>query len=116
MNNNNQPFRCIINSGSCSDTSNVAVLTVNNNVGINENSQNNLFTVFSNPAKSIINVKTDSKLIGSDYSIFDNKGGVVQTGKISSENTTIELGQLTSGIYMFSVGENMKQSFKVIKE
>ncbi len=116
MSNNNQPFRCIISSGSCYDTSNVAVLTVNNNVGINETNQGNLFSVFPNPAQSIINVKTDSKLIGSDYSIFDNKERVVQTGKINSENTTIELGNLSSGIYMFNVGENMKQSFKVIKE
>jgi hypothetical protein len=116
MSNNNQPFRCIINSGSCSDTSNVAVLTVNNNVGINETNQGNLFSVFPNPAQSIINVKTDSKLLGSVYSIFDNNGRIVQTGKINSENTTIELGNLSSGIYMFSVGENMKQNFRLIKE
>jgi hypothetical protein len=116
MSNNNQPFRCIVTSGSCTDTSNVAVLTVNTNVGINEALRDNLFSVFPNPTQNIINVKTDSKLIGSIYSIFDNKGRIVQTGKISSENTTIELGHLTSGIYMFSVGENMKQSFKVIKE
>lgn len=116
MSNNNQPFRCIINSGSCSDTSNVAVLIVNNNVGINETNQGNLFSVFPNPAQSIINVKTDSKLIGSVYSIFDNNGRVVHAGKINSENTTIELGNLSSGIYMFSVGENMKQNFRVIKE
>ena len=116
LTNNNQPFRCIVSSGSCSDTSNVAVLTVNNNVGINETSRDNLFSVFPNPAQSIINVKTDSKLLGSVYSIFDNNGRIVQTGKINSENTTIELGNLSSGIYMFSVGENMKQNFRLIKE
>ena len=116
MSNNNQPFRCIVSSGSCSDTSNVAVLTVNNNVGINENSQDKLFSVFPNPAQSIINVKANSKLIGSVYSIYDNRGRVVLTGKLNSENTTIELGNLSGGIYMFSVGDNMKQTFKVIKE
>jgi hypothetical protein len=116
MSNNNQPFRCIVSSGSCSDTSNVAVLTVNNNVGINETSRDNLLSVFPNPAQSIINVKTDSKLLGSVYSIIDNKGRIVQTGKINSGNTTIELGNLSSGIYMFSVGENMKQNFRLIKE
>ena len=36
LNNNNQPFRCIISSSSCSDTSDTAVLTVLNNVGIHE--------------------------------------------------------------------------------
>lgn len=116
MINNNQPFRCIITSGSCSDTSYIAVLTVNNNVGINETSQDNLFAVFPNPAQSVINVKADSKIIGEIYTIYDNTGKVVLTGKLNSQNTTIELGTLSGGIYMFSVGENMNQTFKVIKE
>ena len=116
LSNNNQPFRCIISSGSCSDTSNVAVLTVNNNVGIDETSKDNFFTVFPNPAQNIINVKVDSKLIGQVYSIYDNSGRIVLTGKLNSENTTIELGNLSGGIYMLSVGENLKQTFKVIKE
>jgi len=116
MSNNNQPFRCIISSGSCSDTSNVAVLTVNNNVGINETSQDKLFSVFPNPVQSVINVKADNKLVGEFYTIYDNTGRVLLTGKINAESTTIELGNLSGGIYMFSLGENIKQSFKVIKE
>jgi hypothetical protein len=116
ISNNNQPFRCIVSSGSCSDTSNVAVLTVNNNVGINENSQDNLFSVFPNPAQSIINIKADIKLIGEVYTIYDNTGRVVLTGKLNSQNTSIELGNLSGGIYMFRVGENMKQAFKMIKQ
>ena len=116
LSNNNQPFRCIVTSGSCSDTSNVAVLTINNNVGINETSYDNLFSVFPNPAQSVINVKSDSKLIGTIYTIYDNTGRAVMTGKINSENTTIDLGNLYGGVYMFCVGENMKQPFKVSKE
>ena len=116
MANNNQKFRCVINDNGCSDTSNVAVLTVNNNVGINEFTRNNLFSVYPNPAKSQINVKADAKLLGSIYTVYDNTGKLVLTGKIISENTTIELGNLSGGIYLFSVGENMKQTFKVIKE
>ena len=116
LSNNNQPFRCIINSGSCSDTSNIAVLTVNNNVGINEFTQNNLFSVYPNPAKSQINVKTDAKLLGSIYTIYDNTGKLVLSGKIISENTTIELGDLSGGIYLFSAGDNLEQTFTVIKE
>jgi hypothetical protein len=116
MSNNNQTFRCIISSGSCTDTSDVAVLTVNNNLGINETSQDKLFSVFPNPAQSVINVKADSKLIGEVYTIYDNTGRVVLSGKLNSQNTTIELGNLLGGIYMFSIGDNMKQTFKVIKE
>ena len=116
LSNNNQPFRCIISSGSCTDTSAVAVLTVVNNVGINEFTHDNLFSVYPNPAHSQINVKADAKLLGSVYTIYDNTGKSVLTGKINSDNTFIELGNLSGGIYLFSVGENMKQTFKVIKE
>jgi hypothetical protein len=116
LSNNNQPFRCIVSSGSCTDTSAVAVLTVVNNVGINEFTHDNLFSVYPNPAHSQINVKADAKLLGSVYTIYDNTGKLVLTGKINSDNTVIELGNLSGGIYLFSVGENLKQTFKVIKE
>jgi len=116
MNNNNQQFRCIINSGSCADTSNVVVLTINNNVGIHEMAQHNLFSVFPNPAHNVINVKADHTLIGSVFTIYDNTGKAVQSGKINAANTSIELSNLSSGFYMFSLGENRKQSFKIIKE
>jgi hypothetical protein len=89
---------------------------VNNNVGINEFTQNNLFSVYPNPAKSQINVKADATLLGSVYTVYDNIGKVVLSGKINSENTVIELGNLSGGIYLFTVGENMKQTFRVIKE
>jgi hypothetical protein len=84
--------------------------------GINEFSEDNLFTVFPNPAQSLINIRVDSKLIGSVYTISDNAGRAVLTGKLNSKVTTIELNNLSGGIYMCSVGENMKQTFKVIKE
>jgi Tfp pilus assembly protein PilZ len=91
-----------------------AKLNLINNV--NEISQDNLFSVFPNPAQSVINIKAGSKLIGEVYTIYDNTGRVVLSGKLNTESTTIELGNLSGGIYMFSVGENMKQTFKVIKE
>ena len=84
--------------------------------GINEFSEDNLFTVFPNPAQSAINIKADNKLIGDVYTIYDNTGRVVLTGKLNTKDTTIELNNLSGGIYIFSVGENMKQTFKVIKE
>ena len=116
MSNNNQPFRCIINNGSCTDTSATAVLTVLNNTGINENAQNNLFSVFPNPAQSSLYVKADNKLIGSVFTIYDNIGKVVKSGKLNTANTTIELGNLSNGMYLFSIGDHKKQPFKIIKE
>jgi hypothetical protein len=72
--------------------------------------------IHPNPAKSQITVKAAAILIGSDYIIYDLLGKIVLKGKLNSENTMIELGSLTAGVYMFSVGDKLKQSFKVIKE
>tara|TARA_B110000483_G_C18093853_1_gene503086 strand:- start:176 stop:1120 length:945 start_codon:yes stop_codon:yes gene_type:complete len=94
----------------------ITALFNSSTVGINEVSQNNLFSVYPNPAHSQINVKADATLLGSVYTVYDNTGKVVLSGKINSENIVIELGNLSGGIYFFSVEENMKQTFKVIKE
>lgn len=116
LSNNNQQFRCIITSGLCKDTSNVAVLTVINDIGIQDFSKGQSFSVYPNPAKSQINVRADANLLGSIYSVFDNSGKSVLTGKILSENTIIELGNLSEGIYLFRIGDNLKQTFKVLKQ
>lgn len=84
---------------------------------VNNISQNpSLFTVYPNPAKSQITVKVAALLLGSDYIIYDYTGKSVLSGKIISEDSLIELGNLSGGIYLLSVGENMNQTFKVIKE
>jgi hypothetical protein len=85
-------------------------------LGITEKTPIKMFSIYPNPTQSIINVNADNKLIGEVYSILDNTGKVVLSGKINSESTVIGLGNLSGGIYMFSVGENMKNTFKVIKE
>ena len=81
-----------------------------------ENFQPDLFSVFPNPAQNTIHVKTDNKLIGKPYVIYDNTARVVLSGKLNAENTIFELSSLSGGSYLFSVGENLQQTFKIIKE
>jgi hypothetical protein len=88
----------------------------NNFVGLTEISIQSNFYIYPNPAQNFINIKADIKLVGVTFVIYDYLGKSVLTGKISSENTTIDLGSLSSGIYFFSIGENIKQTFKVVKE
>ncbi len=85
-------------------------------IGIKEISSKNMFSVFPNPAKNVINVRADITLLGSAYMVYDNRGKIILKGKITSENTIIELGGLSEGVYLFRVGEGLKQTFKVIKE
>ncbi len=86
-------------------------------VGINEISSNDdLFSIFPNPTQSVINLRADITLLDSDYVVYDITGKIMVKGKITSEMTTIELGNLSGGLYLFSVGENLKQSYIVLNK
>ena len=115
MSNNNQPIRCIVSSGTCSDTSDLAVLTVNNNASIDALSNDKLFSVYPNPAQNQLQVKAGIELMNASYSILDNTGRTVLTGQLTSENTVIELSGLSNGTYFLNVGDQLKESFKVLK-
>lgn len=94
-----------------------AFKTVNLGVGLGLSEERlNVISIHPNPAKSQITVKVAEKLVGSDYIIHDLLGKIVLKGNLNAENTMIELGNLSVGIYLFSVGDNLKQTFKVIKE
>lgn len=84
--------------------------------GITEQLLEKKINIYPNPATNQITIKVAAKLVGEVYTIFDTMGKKVLSGKLNTENTLIELGNFSSGIYLVSVGENMQQSFKVIKE
>jgi hypothetical protein len=85
-------------------------------VGINNISCNKEFTIFPNPAQKSINLRADIKLLGSAYVVYNYTGKIIFKGEITSELTIIEIGDLSGGIYLFSLGEHLNQTFKVIKE
>ncbi len=84
--------------------------------GISNVDATSSISVYPNPTGDQINVKADSKLIGAAYTIYDNLGKAVFSGIINTENTLIEMENLARGIYMLSIGDNMRQTLKVIKE
>ncbi len=84
--------------------------------GIENVLENKDLTIYPNLTNNNVNVKAATKLFGVVYTIYDTNGKAVLTGQIKSENTLIELDKLPCGIYLFSVGENLKHTFKVIKE
>ena len=99
--------------------SNYLMIFVGNpySTGINDvEFKNESIVIYPNPVNRQINVKAVAKLFGSDYTVYDNTGKSVLSGKINSEKTVIDLGDISGGIYFFNVGSNLKQTFKVIKE
>lgn len=103
----------VVVSNSCgNDTSNCMMVSI----ALTKELNSNLMTIYPNPVQNLMILKSDSKMIGELFSILDNAGRLVIQGEIVSEYTTIELSNLSSGIYLFSAGENMQQTCKLIKE
>jgi Secretion system C-terminal sorting domain len=73
-------------------------------------------SIFPNPTTNLINLKADNQLIGTTYTVYDHSGTAILTGKVTSDNTIIELGNLPGGAYMVSVGDSVKQTLKVAKQ
>lgn len=115
MGNDGEQFRCIVNSGSCIDTTSIGILSINNNVGIQENTISNLFSLYPNPTSEFLNIKTITKLIGAEYSIYNLVGNEVLKGTITGENTSVNISQLSAGRYLIAVGDAKAQGFEVAR-
>jgi len=83
-------------------------------LGINENINDKLFTIYPNPALSILNINTDYQLINQQYTIIDGLGRVVLNGKLNEVDTAINVEQLSKGIYYLKVSDRTASKF--IKE
>jgi photosystem II stability/assembly factor-like uncharacterized protein len=90
--------------------SNLNLSTANTNLEYKNN-----ITIFPNPTSDLIHLRTDNILIGSKYTLFDHLGKSVLMGKIMSENTQIDINNLSVGIYFLNIGEHINRTFKFIK-
>ena len=74
------------------------------------------YSISPNPTSSKITVKSSLELIGEEYIIYDQLGKEVMSGLITSEETEIDLSNIYEGVYLFKVGEEMQETFRIVKE
>jgi hypothetical protein len=116
MSNNTNQYQCIVTSNNCSTTSNVATLTVINNVGLSEVDSWNNIEIYPNPTSNFVTISFTNNLLGSKYQIVDNTGRIVLSGLFLDENQIIDMTQLSRGIYnLYVLGANSK-TLKLVKE
>lgn len=110
----NGSYHVVVSTANCtSDPSNTIQIT---NTGIADINTNSIIRIHPNPAKNQITVKVAPNLIGSEFSITDPLGRKVLSGKLTNESSVIGIEQLSKGVYLFRIGENAQQTFKVVKE
>jgi hypothetical protein len=73
--------------------------------------------VYPNPTSDLINIKGNNySIIGEPYIINNQLGMQVLTGKLVNEVSTVDLSTLEAGFYLLQIGQEKKQTFKVIKK
>jgi ELWxxDGT repeat protein len=74
------------------------------NTAVTEIAHNNFeMVLFPNPATSQITIKTNEKLIETNYSVLNIMGQTMRSGKINSDNTLLEVEDLPGGSYFVRV-------------
>lgn len=72
-------------------------------------------SIFPNPTHDQITISASANYIGKNYRIFDYTGKLLQSNTIQSENTTISLSDLPSGLYLLRIEGNNHESYKIVK-
>jgi len=84
--------------------------------GINEKEQKTIILISPNPANEQFSIHMTPASKNTVYTITDLYGRLIQSGKLSEENTIIQSGNFKPGIYMINVSTaSQQQSYKLIK-
>ena len=73
-------------------------------------------SIYPNPVSTSFTLLTQAPLKSSLYRVFDNKGRIIMTGKITSEQTIIDLNDFPAGVYIIKTDDNLKHTVKVMRE
>ena len=71
-------------------------------------------TVYPNPTTSGIYFSGSESLVGETVSVFNNAGQLVRQQKITNNNS-VDLSELQTGIYFIKIQNKNINSFKIIK-
>lgn len=72
-------------------------------------------TVYPNPTTGVVNI--EGATLNADIAVFDMFGKQMLAGKVTSERTELDLGGLTSGVYIIRIATNGEvTTVKVVKE
>lgn len=100
MANDNQVFRCVVNEGTCADTTTEATLTIIDDVGIQNHTLTSL-KLYPNPVQDVLHI---DGLAGKEFEfeVLSIDGKLLQKGKSQGE---ISVKELHKGDYVLRVGQ-----------
>ncbi len=95
----------------------IGILTIINdeNLSVSEFDVSENIVVFPNPTSASINFRTKTNLVNEKVFIFSNSGQLVKEIEINSSNS-IDLTDLSTGIYFIQFENKKHNAFKIIKQ
>jgi len=117
----NQTFTATVNGNyavevtfnGCTEVSACEAVT---GVGINE-ATNNVVSIHPNPTNGMVNINFGSNNSVVDYAISSIEGRIIETGKTSSNNITVDLSNESKGVYFIKINtETTSTVYKLIKQ
>lgn len=73
------------------------------------------YSLYPNPASTLLNLETEGNLVGSTLRLIDTKGSIVYENVLTGNNTQINVSEMASGLYHATItGDNKALRFKVI--
>ena len=82
-------------------------ITVTSTAGISENNLLS-FEMYPNPVSDVLNIQLPTGTEKAEVSVFDYTGRLVSSKTISSNDTGMDVKQISKGIYMIRVATNTK--------
>jgi hypothetical protein len=107
-------FTTIVNAPWFDDNDNCFIKLNPNAMSLANEKHKQYPSLYPNPTSSEITITSD-KFTNEPYTLFDQMGRTVGSGKLSGTNTTISLSTLSKGIYILKV-EGAYESAIVVKE
>jgi uncharacterized delta-60 repeat protein len=95
----------------------VRLLDPNITLGVDHHSDTNNMTIYPNPTTDILNIDTPDGLTVDKVEVYNNLGQLVISHKNLTDNKTLDVSNLRSGIYYLKMNADGKQiTRKFIKE
>jgi hypothetical protein len=104
-------YAVIATENGCPDTSDCLPISA---IGLTEHSDTD-YVVFPVPADETVTISADPALIGSAFTVVSSAGTVVLNGRIDAAETTVEIGQLASGLYTVRI-QGSKTVSRIVRE
>ena len=116
--NNNQPFRCVVSAGSCTDTSQTALLSVNGNVSIEGHDDSEAFSIFPNPSRTQVTISFGkyANKKGHSVQIVNALGQTMYSTSVSQEASLIDVSAWSAnGLYYVQILDANKEVLETRK-